>query len=57
MNPRPARRGSVSLETLPLVLVGFTVLVLAVVAAYHLPVWQWDALGYHLPYVNFAFTQ
>lgn len=54
VNPRPARRGSVSLETLPLVLVGFTALVLAVVAAYYLPVWQWDALGYHLPYVNFA---
>lgn len=54
VNPRAARRGSVSLETLPLVLVGFTALVLAVVAAYYLPVWQWDALGYHLPYVNFA---
>lgn len=49
-----ASRDSVSLETLPLVLVGFTALLLAIVAAYYLPVWQWDALGYHLPYVNFA---
>jgi hypothetical protein len=29
--------------------VGVTVL-----AACWLPVWQWDALGYHLPYVNFV---
>ena len=29
-------------------------LAIATVAAYLLPVWQWDALGYHLPYVNFA---
>ena len=29
-------------------------LALATTAAYLLPVWQWDALGYHLPYVNFA---
>lgn len=54
VNPRAARLGSVSLETLPLVLVGFTALALSIVAAYYLPVWQWDALGYHLPYVNFA---
>ena len=27
---------------------------IAATAAYLLPVWQWDALGYHLPYVNFA---
>ncbi len=26
----------------------------AVLAACWLPVWQWDALGYHLPYVNFV---
>jgi hypothetical protein len=26
----------------------------ATFAAVWLPVWQWDALGYHLPYVNFA---
>ena len=51
---RLAWRDSVSLETLPLLLVSFAALVLAIVAAYYLPVWQWDALGYHLPYVNFA---
>ena len=35
---------------------GVAAFALAVVtlAAYLLPVWQWDALGYHLPYVNFA---
>jgi len=43
-----------SVETLPLLLVELVAVVLAVVAAYYLPVWQWDALGYHLPYVNFA---
>ena len=29
-------------------------LVVTSIAAIWLPVWQWDALGYHLPYVNFA---
>jgi hypothetical protein len=47
-------RGGVSVETLPALLAGLAAVVLAVVAAYYLPVWQWDALGYHLPYVNFA---
>lgn len=47
-------RDSVSLETLPLVAVGLIAVVVACIAAYYLPVWQWDALGYHLPYVNFA---
>src|SRR5690606_30784175 len=23
-------------------------------ASYLLPVWQWDSLGYHLPFVNFV---
>lgn len=27
---------------------------LAFVAAYYLPIWQWDSLGYHLPFVNFV---
>ncbi|MFO7178249.1 MAG: hypothetical protein DIU78_006060 [Pseudomonadota bacterium] len=26
----------------------------ACLAAYLLPIWQWDALGYHLPFVNFV---
>ncbi len=47
-------RHTMSWETLPLLLVGVAAVALAVVAAYYLPVWQWDALGYHLPYVNFA---
>ena len=47
------RRG-VSLETLPLLAVATAAIALAIAAAYLLPVWQWDALGYHLPYVNFA---
>lgn len=27
---------------------------IAGLAAYLLPIWQWDALGYHLPFVNFV---
>ena len=49
----PWRRG-VSLETLPLLAVATGAIALAIAALYLLPVWQWDALGYHLPYVNFA---
>lgn len=26
----------------------------ALLAAYWLPIWQWDSLGYHLPFVNFV---
>jgi len=33
--------------------VGFVALVLAVLSAFLLPVWHWDSLAYHLPYVNF----
>jgi hypothetical protein len=49
-----ASRWPVSAATLPLLLVAACGLAIATVAAYLLPVWQWDALGYHLPYVNFA---
>lgn len=45
-------RAAVSAETLPVLVVTAAALGLAIVAAYYLPVWQWDALGYHLPYVN-----
>lgn len=41
-------------ETAPVLLVAACGLAIAATAAYLLPVWQWDALGYHLPYVNFA---
>jgi len=45
---------AVSLETVPLLIVVAGALGIAIAAAYFLPVWQWDALGYHLPYVDFA---
>lgn len=47
-------RRTVSLETLGVLVVTAAALALAAAAGYLLPVWQWDALGYHLPYVNFA---
>jgi hypothetical protein len=40
--------------TAPLLVVSGIALSIAVVSAVLLPVWQWDALGYHLPYVDFA---
>jgi len=48
------RRWPVSLSTLPVLGVAAFALGVVTLAAYLLPVWQWDALGYHLPYVNFA---
>jgi len=39
---------------LPVVLVTSLAVALAVLAAYWLPIWQWDSLGYHLPFVNFV---
>src|SRR6476619_7465432 len=48
------RRWPVSLSTLPVLGVAAIAKVDVTLAAYLLPVWQWDALGYHLPYVNFA---
>ena len=47
-------REAVSKETAPLLLVVAAAIGVAVLAARWLPVWQWDALGYHLPYVNFV---
>lgn len=41
------------LEALPLA-VGALALGVALAAAGLLPIWQWDAAGYHLPFVNFA---
>ena len=38
----------------PLVLVAIGAMALEVLAARWLPVWQWDALGYHLPFVHFV---
>jgi hypothetical protein len=47
-------RELVSRATASLLAAAGVALVAATVAAIWLPVWQWDALGYHLPYVNFA---
>lgn len=47
-------RGLASIETAPILVVAAGMLLVASAASYLLPVWQWDALGYHLPYVNFV---
>ena len=56
---RPARsvvpaRELATRSTAPLLAAAALALGIASLAAIWLPVWQWDALGYHLPYVNFA---
>jgi hypothetical protein len=38
----------------PIDLVASMALGLAVLSAFLLPIWQWDSLGYHLPFVNFV---
>ena len=43
-----------TLSALPLFATTAAGLCLALLAAYWLPVWQWDSLGYHLPFVNFV---
>ncbi|HMA96906.1 MAG TPA: hypothetical protein VKP30_29680 [Polyangiaceae bacterium] len=52
-SPRAVALG-LEYSTLPTLLVGSVGVLLAAVSAYWLPVWQWDALGYHLPFVNFV---
>lgn len=47
-------QGLVTMDTCALALVACGSLVVAVASAYLLPIWQWDSLGYHLPYVNFV---
>jgi hypothetical protein len=47
-------RRAVSWATVPVLLVAAVAVGIAIAAAYYMPVWQWDALGYHLPFVNFA---
>lgn len=39
---------------LPLLSVAAVGIAIAFLAAFWLPIWQWDALGYHLPFVNFV---
>jgi hypothetical protein len=46
--------GLVSLTNAPTIALGAAALTACMLVSYLLPVWQWDALGYHLPYVNFA---
>jgi hypothetical protein len=43
-----------SRATVPVLVAAAVALGIACVAAFWLPVWQWDSLGYHLPYVNFV---
>lgn len=47
---------AIAFETsaLPAALVAGIAILLAMLAAYLLPIWQWDSLGYHLPFVNFV---
>ena len=47
-------RRAISLQTASLIVIACAAVCLATVAAYYLPAWQWDALAYHLPYLNFA---
>ncbi|MDB4941964.1 MAG: hypothetical protein JWP97_1498 [Labilithrix sp.] len=47
-------RALASRWTAPLLVVSALGLLYAFAAAYLLPVWQWDAIGYHLPYVDFV---
>lgn len=44
----------VSRESAPVVLVAAAAVAIAALTAHYLPIWQWDSLGYHLPYVDFA---
>jgi hypothetical protein len=43
-----------TVTTIPFFASAALALGLALLAAFWMPVWQWDALGYHLPYVDFA---
>ena len=47
-------RGAVTNETVAVAVVAGVAVGIALAAAYYLPIWQWDGLGYHLPYVNFV---
>jgi hypothetical protein len=51
--PAPRLEAVVTRATAPLLAAAAIAVIVATLAAYWLPVWQWDALGYHLPYVNF----
>lgn len=38
----------------PVAIVAGVAIAIVVAAAYFMPVWQWDSLGYHLPFVGFV---
>jgi hypothetical protein len=44
----------VDTAAIPPLVVAFAGIAVVVVAARWLPVWQWDSLGYHLPFVHFT---
>jgi hypothetical protein len=50
-------RKALTRTALPPLLVAGLALGIAVAAAIWMPVWQWDALGYHLPFVDFALQE
>jgi len=50
----PPWRHAVTVASAGPLLVCGAAMAIVVVAASWLPVWQWDALGYHLPFVNFV---
>jgi hypothetical protein len=52
--PRTAAFTQPPVGAVAMLVVTGAALVLAVVAARWLPVWQWDAVGYHLPFVRFV---
>ncbi|WP_394833533.1 hypothetical protein LVJ94_44205 [Pendulispora rubella] len=47
-------REAMGKEVLPLLIVACGALFAVTLAARWLPVWPWDSMGYHLPYVNFV---
>ncbi len=52
----PPLRGGVATwrDALPALAVALLAILVAAVTAYFLPIWQWDSLGYHLPFVNYV---
>lgn len=50
----PWRAVALDFGAIPVLVVAGVGTLLAALSAYLLPVWQWDSLGYHLPFVNFV---
>lgn len=49
-----AGHGAIWREAAPALGVALLAIGVAACTAYFLPVWQWDSLGYHLPFVNYV---